>query len=477
MMLRSRLSPLALGLAWMVSLGVVFVLGLLAAFAFHLAPDQAGRGSTPAERRLGLVVESVLNEAPDFAALRAGGPRDMLPGQIAALLRRLCMETGDPAQRGYALRVLAEDLPQGRLAAAIRFLHESTAGPHRAEALQVFIQRWGSLDGRSATAFALALTDEPAREDILRAALAGWAAARPRDAWDWVRRTGGAESLVGERLGEVLWLVADTDVDMAFAWLDELDTAPTLSLQLSAFLAEYLQASRGPRQALAWVDAFPEGAPRLQALERFTRAWTAAEPQAVAQWAQRIPDDDLRREVNGWLVEAWAAHDPAGAVDWVWQEEAGPLRAHHVERIAEHWNRLDGPVPLARWLNTVGRHPDLDPAIRLSWAQTVSRADDRTFLEAVVGRHWLQRDPAAADILAQRLLTAGARTLLLGQPDYVMHGLPTDSAGQPATLIIPEGASIEIVAPDAALAAPPAEADDVDDTADPLDDADDDLFP
>lgn len=440
-MKRRQLSAVALGLAWLASLGVVFVLGILSAFALHLAPgsgaDAAGDLSL-GQRDMMLVVERYASGDVDIAALLASTDGEPVPPQLDETLRALMRET-DPDVREMACARLVSGLPPRRVMGAIRFLQEIPASPARNQLLRRFLESWGTNDGRSAIGFAISLSAPRDRQLATGAVLRGWSKVRPSDAWNWVIEREG-NSRRAERLLElILTDLGRTDRQTALALLEKAPSG-TFQTQMALVVLEQILRSDSPREALRWIGELP-GASAGAAGSFLAQRWAVTEPEAAAAWLH----SSYPQEVDGLaaVLREWTYIYPNQAADWAWEQISGSLRRTFMDVIADEWVANDGPAPLARWLNSHGPDATLDgaieimalstaqvdPATALIWAQSILDPDARSMLEIVVGRQWIRMDPDdAADSLPVLLESESARAALL-EPEPVYE---PDAAFEPA---------------------------------------------
>lgn len=155
---RSSLTPLVLGLAWMVSLGCVYSLGLISAFAFHLKPGvEASAGLTPSEREAGAVFEQLTGEPLEWGVLRSFNPGDRVPPQVMQLVDLLAALPEGPEPVVLSARFFRV-LPPAKLEGV---LEESLSIPPldgpRALVLKGMIDAWRVRDAVGSAQFLEAL--------------------------------------------------------------------------------------------------------------------------------------------------------------------------------------------------------------------------------------------------------------------------------------------------------------------------------
>jgi len=169
----SNLTVLTIGLGWLVSLGGAFALGVIASFAFHLAPGVAADSTlTAAERESEALFEQMAGEPLDWSVLRSFNPADQVPQQIELMQGGLVQLPSSAERRVLALRFF-RILPPVKLRGALESL-ESSAGFDASKA-DVWIGIWKAWSERSpqsaADYRAVLLEKSRALPEPLRAAL------------------------------------------------------------------------------------------------------------------------------------------------------------------------------------------------------------------------------------------------------------------------------------------------------------------
>ena len=158
-MKRSSLTPVALGLGWLVSLGFVFALGIISAFAFHLKPGtESTAGLSVPEREAGALFEDLVGEPLDWPRLRSYNPADRVPPQVRAIYARL-----SALPRGAERQVLSERffriLPPAKLEGLLEGeLPQGAPTPAQRDVLGGLFRAWQTNDPMGAEAFRHALT-------------------------------------------------------------------------------------------------------------------------------------------------------------------------------------------------------------------------------------------------------------------------------------------------------------------------------
>jgi hypothetical protein len=424
------MSAVVLGLAWLASLGAVFVLGILSAFAFHLGPGASAdtQGDLSLEQReLLLTIERHAGGPVDIAALFSIADDQAVPEQLEQALRAI-LRSDNPEERQIAAMSLARGLPPRRIMGAIRFLQEIPTGPARDNLLERLLQSWANQDGRSAVAFAASLPVMRERELAIGAVLRGWSTARPADAWNWVIEQQGSSRRAERWLEIILANLGATDRETALQLLNRMP-GEGFQTQAAVVVMEQILLTEPPRDAINWLGELPRAATGAAAAY-LAQVWAQTEPGAAARWLIAA----YPNEVNGLdnVLREWTYSDPVTAAEWAFDSFSGASRRNNLDLIAGEWIRNDGPGPLAQWINDHGLHPDLDgsieqlavavveydPATALGWAQSISDADTRSMLEIFIGRQWIRSDPESASAALPAMLESDSARAALLEPEY-----------------------------------------------------------
>ncbi len=425
-MSRRGMNATLLGLGWMVSLGVVFVLGILSAFAFHLGPgagDSSGSRLNLDQRQLLLVVERYSGQSRDLAALVEVGSGEAVPDQLEQTIRGI-LRVGDPVQRREAAGQLVDGLPSRRVMAVIRFLQEIPGGPGRDDVLATFLESWAEEDGRRAIVFASSLARVPERELAIQSVLRGWSHSEPAEAWQWVIDQGGATRRAERWLAVIVSSLSSSNRPIAFQLLEQMPPS-TFQNQMSQVVMQQILEAQAPREAIDWLGEFPVDS-SFAAAVLLAETWARTEPATAAQWITGSYPGQTGG-LSG-IIREWVYIQPEEAADWVFDGFSGIARRELLEFISEEWIANDGPGPLANWINTRGPHSsldgaigqlalfaaNLDPATAMDWAHSVYDEDSKSMLEIVIGRLWIRMNPEdAANQLPPMLLSESARAALL----------------------------------------------------------------
>ncbi len=426
-MKRKQLNAISLGLAWLASLGMVFVLGILSAFAFHLGPGAASTNSDLSmdQRQLMLTIEQYTGRPADIASIMAVGSNDGLPDQLEQTLLAI-LRLPDYDERDRSCVNLARGLPARNLMAAIRFVRELKVDPARNQMLARFIEAWAGEDGRRAMAFATSLANPAEKEWAIQAGLRGWSRVEPSAAWGWVLEQTGTTRRSERWLAIILSNLGSVDRVTAFSLLEQMPQS-SFTDQMAAVVMQQMLLVDSPREAIDWLGEFPPSS-QLAAATVLAKSWAATEPRAAVAWLSKSFPGETDALAS--VLSEWVYLYPEDAADWVWANSSGFARRELLDTLAEEWIANDGLAPLANWLNNHGpdmsldgaisrlamRTADFDPVTALNWVQFIVDDDSRSMMEIVVGRQWMRDDPQAAAVGLPSLIESDSARAALLEP-------------------------------------------------------------
>lgn len=373
-MRKGLVSSVALGLAWLASLAVVYVLGLFTSLGFYRAPGP-GEASTQMEPRLAALVTEYLGPEAAEAAASSG-----LEPYVQPLLTQLA-ETDDPAQRAYHLRTLLQRLSVGEVAtAADAWWRSPRLSPHAAAISAALFERWAVLDQRSALAYAMRQADHSQFPELLRAVHSGWAQENPAQAWANLRD----HAQVSYRPAQEAVLTHLAASDPALATRNLAESQRDIQPELAAQVSRHLYARYGAEHPAVWqwIQALPAPANRAAA-HGLLYTWVDDDPQSLLnQLPQRWSEG---AELRFALFQRWAEADFHAARRYLDSVGDPDLREKGTLRVTESWLDWEGPGPVAAWLSQQpvdehwGYHArlvalaslDYDPEAALHWAQAI----------------------------------------------------------------------------------------------------------
>lgn len=413
----------------MLSLAMVFVLGILSAFAFHRAPEENGvSGENAADRALAFALRELTGRPADLAAIKSVGVRDAAPPQLLQALDALIAERPGVRQE-FLLSALVGGLPPRSVTASVQ--HTSNLPPSSGQEIvhDALLARWGTLDGRSAMGYATTRLSPERREAGIEAVLRGWAKSAPEDAWAWAAGTEASAGVAAARLRAVLESGGARDLEAALRRVGTVEP-PERQILLMREVTEWLVFEMGGERALPWLAVMDEDGLPLEIIDLFARRWAASDPGGAVAWAMEL-DPDSQSVVLPGILPLWVAEDPETAATWAYASPPGDVRADIVEIILTDWIRADGLGPPARWLTRQERHPDLDPSFErisaalmdvdprmsIAWAQSIMDNTRRLAASAVISRRWLIADPVAALPVVSEVLPGDIFNSLLADPD------------------------------------------------------------
>jgi hypothetical protein len=286
-------------------------------------------------------------------------------------------------------------------------LMAAAATPARNQALADALEKLAAADPARALALAQAEGNLKLREQLLQAALHGWARNSPLDAANWVIALPNS----GRRDAELATVFAGASAanpQTAVATAKTLmQQDPSGAVSCGSRLIDALCDS-GNFSAAADFAATADGNGRNSWMGQAFSKWASYEPQEAVQAAQAFTDPDIRNQALHGVAGGWAEADPAGLVQYLAQFPAGGDRGDLLGQALKSWTQND-PTAAANWMNNNnGFGPDLDqgaarvattPSLptqtALAWAEVISDPQLRSATLAGVLRDWIYEDPSA----------------------------------------------------------------------------------
>lgn len=287
-------------------------------------------------------------------------------------------------------------------------LQAQAASPARNAALADALEKLAMADPGRALALAQAEGNLKLREQLMQAALHGWARSSPLDAANWVMALPDSGRRDAE-LATVFAGAAATSPESAVATAKTLmQQNPGDSVGCGSRLIDALCDS-GNFNAAADFAANSDRNGRNFWMGQAYSKWASYQPQDAAQAAQALADPDVRNQALHGVVGGWAEADPAGLVQYLAQFPAGGDRGQMLGQALSSWTQND-PVAAANWMNNngdfgsdldqgaarVATTPMLPTHTALAWAEAIADPQLRSTTLASVIRDWIYENPAAA---------------------------------------------------------------------------------
>ncbi len=239
-----------------------------------------------------------------------------------------------------------------------------------------FINRWGELDGLTATAYALKCSGDAWVESGMKEILDGWASKDPHAAATWLNNNNESPYFEAALKGIVSGLAGK---DPAAATRAALASLPVGNSQLASGLMEHIaeavvRSGKNPA-LLAWYDTLPsDGAAESIKRAAFPHVWFRlqhADPGQAATWLAAEADKPWRDDLQyAQTTTALAKRDPAAALNWAGTLPPSPAdgRWPGVNSSLRLWLAQD-PTAAAVYVN---QQPDtpFGNYVRESWLRT-----------------------------------------------------------------------------------------------------------
>lgn len=189
--------------------------------------------------------------------------------------------------------------------------------------------------------------------------------------------------------------------------------------------------STDPLGAALSITALPDGPEKAKLAGELAAIWAEENlPMAaemVAAWG--LQNAEVAGQAAAAVASAWALRDPPAAAAWVVTLPKGNPRAYAIENVVHHWSRVD-PAAVLAWAWQLPRETDqsvalkalvgtfvrTDPDLALLLAEQVGNDDRQQRRLDIAARHWLARDPLAAEAwISSSFFPAEVKRRLLSQ--------------------------------------------------------------
>lgn len=286
----------------------------------------------------------------------------------------------------------------------------------RERAMAECLRLLAATDPEAALALAREEGNFRVRQDLVVAALQGWAGRDPAASLAWAgenlfetNRRAAVEAIIDAGLvlreetmqairalcarsdsasaddyGRMLIAALAKDADFANALRFASEGGPHRDYWVGAALYSWSQYR--PHEAAAALQAITEPATRNEALHGLILGWSANDPVSLLDYARALPAGPVRTEAFNQALQNWVAHDPVGASAWLDNHESDPELDSGAAKLAT------SPFLVANQVDTA-----------LSWANSVSDPEQRSIALVDVVQQWAKRDPAAARAYAEKL--------------------------------------------------------------------------
>lgn len=238
-------------------------------------------------------------------------------------------------------------------------LLELPATLDRNSKLADLLEKLAAVDPVSAMALAQAQGNLKLRNQLLQAALHGWARKSPMDAATWAMALPNS----GDRdaaLSSVFAGAVAADPNAAIAAGQKLmQQYPGAALSCGSRLIDALCDS-GNFSVAADMAISGSSDQRNSWLGEAFSKWASFQPDAAAQAAQAIGDPEVRNQALHGIAGGWAESDPAGLAQYLGQLPSGADRAQMLGQALKSWVQTD-PGAAVDWMNNnINLGPDLD---------------------------------------------------------------------------------------------------------------------
>jgi hypothetical protein len=268
-------------------------------------------------------------------------------------------------------------------------------------------------------AIALAQNESRSRmsQNMLRAALRGWALVNPEAAADWALTQTKLDKV--DALASALQGTMKDPNAATLLYSRLLQKAPDLSAPLGTSLVTLL-ANRGEFTRAA--DFAATGAPenRLDWLNTAYSIWADYQPESALAAANSLSNAAMKDQALAAVFSMWSVNSPEAVVEYAATLPAGHHRELAFTDALRNW-AVNDPATAAEWINNAEPSPELDagiaciatssqvrqtPRVAVTWAESISEPTLRSSTLAEIVHHW-----AATDLVAARTYVNSSKAM------------------------------------------------------------------
>ena len=418
---------LFIGLGWLATLALAFVIG-------QSSGSRSAGAVDPSDRIPRQTADSPLGESADVASLSQADAEAVRDQTLRAAATAEATETAlapevtsrlvvafnelraDPTNAEAWQRLMAETALASPAEAVILLgeIEQLPVGGRRDRAMLNLIERVAMTDPETAIAYVAAIPSANLREEAYENAIEGWASATPSEAMEWVVAQKANLSLRDYGRWYVAALEGQAQSDLAGAFnalaaADDTIADVRIREHAAEELVERVVAQGSVAEAQRYIDILPDGPERRHAYEELAGELGRYDPQAGLGLLAQFKGEPAYNEMQSDFVRNWASNDPAAAANWIDQNARGTEAYNRlVTSTVARWSRYD-LAGAAEWVNNKEPSPELDravamvtyrtasedPAVAMTWAESIKNDGYRGRLMERVAGEWQARDPEA----------------------------------------------------------------------------------
>jgi hypothetical protein len=281
--------------------------------------------------------------------------------------------------------------------------------PARNQMLAALLEKLAATDPQKAMALAEAEANLKLRAELEQAVLRGWATTAPLAAAGWALALTD-EPMRNQSIATILASAVATNPSSAIQFASQLCAQhPSEATVYGSGLISALNAT-GNFELAAQFAAQGADTSRPIWLADVYSQWAGLQPEQAAQAAGALTDPDARRAALNGLALGWAEANPAGLAQFALQLPADGTRGQMLNQALNQWARVDA-VAATTWINnnyqqlggdsdssiaTIATASTLPPQTATVWADAISDPARRSETLSIILQNWVHSDPAAA---------------------------------------------------------------------------------
>ena len=395
---------IVIGVAWVLSLGVVYWLrGIVAPVPQAVLVATAGQEARVEPPK---VEPEVVGYGREAAEESKAGKKDV-PLLIVKARAEIASGMGGMMNFRGMLRALAPiaELEDAQLQEALAEVEKTVREPQqKAMFYSLLLGQWAETDGAAAIKYAQGKMDKGSMMNmgITSSVLGVWARREPEAVWKWLQADGlndENEQTRGMAVASVFTGLAGNNLDLALARVGSLDEQSRM-MALHG-IAMGAGEGAGRQRLLDRAGSLPVEQ-RNALRQTVVGQWAMSDPDVALAWIRSLPEDE-RKPVRDSAAQMLLMMRPAAGAELLMEGAEEKDKPMIYDRVVMQWANQDARAA-GEWLGKQPQGPALDSA-RMSYARSIA-----------------QRDPAAAMDWARSVQTEGQRPESIGQIYQMWRG-------------------------------------------------------
>ncbi len=320
---------------------------------------------------------------------------------------RRALYQSDMTEQQIMLFRAFEDLNHHNLNSAIAAVEELPKGVGKTVASMILMRSWASFDPEGAITYSRNNLGGQIGKIAANEAMRAWAGRDPASALSWIQASNRVEDQNELMSGLILgW--GSYSLGEATTFAQNIADSRLRERSIGQIANQAL--AHGPDAMKSWVDSLENSRDKEIAMSMIAKQWGAMSPTDAAEWLKVHASEDYASGAVSNLVDRWSRNNPAKVAEWIQTMPDGKSKQEGTVALLNRWIETD-PVSAGDFLNNQPPGPGLDkaidryaqdsaeddPAIAITWADSIFDSEMRRSSVIDVARKWNQVDPQAAE--------------------------------------------------------------------------------